>query len=151
MSTRWLLWCGTVAAFPAFFPAWSGRAAGPVSVAEAADGLDRRARVGARAELAPQSHHAVLHSLRPDPERVAPGQFEQLDRAQHLALMPDERGQQPVLGRRELDRIAVDDHLVGAEVPPHAAVVVDLGRGRLGRLPTPQQYLDPGDELGVAE
>src|ERR1700722_1659340 len=129
----------------------SGRAAGPVSVAEAADGLDRRARVGARADLAPQSHHAVLDPLRADPERVAPGQCEQLDRAQHLALMPDERGQQPVLGRRELDRITIDDHLVGAEVHLNAAVVVDLGRGRLGRLPAPQQPLHPGDELGVAE
>src|ERR1700678_3634865 len=54
-------------------PALSGRAAGPVSVAEAADRLDGRAPVRARAELAPQPHDAVLHPLRADSERVAPG------------------------------------------------------------------------------
>src|ERR1700728_4897016 len=116
MSTRWLLWCGTVAAFPAFFPAWSGRAAAPASVAEAADRLDRRARVRARAELAPQPHDAVLDPFRADPERVAPGQVQQLDGAQHLAAMPDERGQQSILCRRQLHRDAIDNHLMGAVV-----------------------------------
>src|ERR1700733_10923990 len=147
MSTWWLLWCGTVANFPGLL----GRAAAPVPVAETADGLDRRARVGVRAELAPQPHDAVFDPLRAAPERVAPGQFQQLDGAQHLAAMPDERGQQSVLGCREVDLNAVHEHLVGAEVHPHHAVVVDLGRRRLGGLPTPEQGLHPGDELGVAE
>src|ERR1700722_13409989 len=97
MSAWWLPRCRTVAT-----PAASARlAAGPVPVAEAADRLDRRAGVGARAELAAQPHDAVLNPVGTDAERVAPGEIKQLDRAQDLAAVPDERCQQAGLRRGE--------------------------------------------------
>src|SRR5580693_4332495 len=111
MFAWWLLRCWTVAGHVGS----ASLAAGPVPVTEAADRLNGRAGVAAHAELAAQPHDAVLDPVRTDAERVTPGQIKQLDRAQHLTAVPDERFKQAVLGRGELDRHALHGDLVGAE------------------------------------
>src|ERR1700733_14491890 len=123
---------------------------GAVAVAEAADRLDGRVAAGLGAELAAQPHDAVLHPVRADARRVAPGQLKQLDRGKHLAAAPDEGGEQPELGGGELDGGAGHQHRVVDEVDLHAAVVEDPGQRGGGVLPA-QQGLHPGGELGVAE
>src|SRR5450756_892118 len=126
-------------------------AAVPVPVAESADRLDGRAGPAVRAKLAAQPHDAVLDPVGSHAERVAPRQLKQLDRAEDLSAVLDERGEQPVLRRGQPDRLAVHDDLVRAEVHLHGPVVVDLGQRLSRRLPPPQQDLHASDELGVAE
>jgi len=53
--------------------------------------------------------------------------------------VPDEGHEQAVLGRGQLDRHAVREHLVRGEVHPDAAVVVDVVRRRLLADPRPPE------------
>jgi hypothetical protein len=122
-----------------------------VPITEPADRLDGRAGLlDALAELAAQPHDAELHPVRPHPERVVPGQLQQLVRGEGLARMPDQRGQQAELGRGQRDRRAAHADLAGGEPDQQPAVVVDLGP----RLPGPgpaEQRLHPGGQFTVAE
>ena len=104
---------------------WASRspAPRPIPVTEAPDGLNRGVITVVPAQLAPKTQHGVLDPRGGQSAGVVPGQFDQLIRRQHLPLMPGERGQQAVLGRREDHRVAVDrDFLVG-EVDVEGAVV----------------------------
>ena len=64
--------------------------------------------------------------------------------------MPDEGGQQPELIGRQRGEVAADADLTGPEVQLDEGVLIDLGL-RPGCPAAPQQCLDPGDELGIAE
>src|SRR5215469_9134641 len=117
-----------------------------VPVAEPPDRLDSRIRPG---ELATQPHDAVLDPVRADAEWIVPDQLEKLARGERLARVPDQRGQQPELDRRQRDRRAVHPHLVRGEVHAHGALVVDVVRAARPRAP--QQRGHPGGQLRVPE
>ena len=71
---------------------------------------------------------------------------------EHLAGVPREQGEQPKLDRREVDRLAVDDHLVARVIDPDRA---DLDRGIIGLVCWPrdaaQRDTDPREQLARAE
>src|SRR5207248_1949367 len=120
-------------------------------VPEAAYGFDRgRVRIGP-AELAAQPQNGELDPLLADPGRVVPRLAEQLVGGQDGAGVTYQGIEQPELGRGQAYLLAVDEDAALGRVEVEHPVVVHLvgPGGRVAR--SPQQRLDPGQQLSVGE
>ena len=92
-----------------------------VAVAEAAHRLDRLGRDARRGELAAQVADVELDLVARGAALAAPRELEQLVVGEQLAGVVDERGQEPELERRQLDRLVARRARGAARSRPRAA------------------------------
>src|SRR5215469_4119378 len=125
---------------------------GVEAVADAADGEDQL-RIGVVAlDMLPQAANMNVDGAWLDERVAAPDHIEQLFARIHAHRMLDEELKQLEFAKRKVLALALDEHLVGAEVHPKSALLEHSARLGLGqRVGAAQESLDACNQFARAE